>query len=100
MARAVRSLPTAKGVVLSMSSAAGRMTHHRPVAGRKCLVWTSLWLGPLLLLWGGFIVLSHQPGLVAITWGRWLFGWLVLLSYVMVCGPGSLRHSLPNKPVA
>ena len=57
-----------------------------PVAGRKCLVWTSLWLGPLLLVWGGFIVVSHQPGLGAITWERWLFGWLVLQSYVMVWG--------------
>ncbi len=74
MARAVRSLPTAERVVLSIPPT-GRMPSPGPVAGRKCLVWTSLWLGPLFLVWGGFIVLSHQPGLGALTWGRWLFGW-------------------------
>jgi hypothetical protein len=62
------------------------MTSYRPAANCNRPVWALLWFGPLLLAWGGLMVLSHQTSLWAIAWTSWLFGWLLLLSYVVVWG--------------
>ena len=85
MARAVRSLPTAKGVVLSIPPT-GRTPSPGPVAGRKCLVWTSLWLDPVLPnrapYFGQLAIPGHAPQTIyfasyaAVLWteciaGRW-----------------------------
>ena len=43
-----------------------------------------LWLGPIVLGWGGLIFLAYQKTEWAIVWTDRLFGWMILLTYVLL----------------
>lgn len=45
-----------------------------------------LWVGLILLGWGGFMVLARQTDIASITWTNRLYGWMIALTYVCLWG--------------
>lgn len=57
---------------------------------------TILLLAPILLGWSGLILLSHQTSEWAIGWTHRLFGWMILLTYVLLWGVAICLSSRPR----
>lgn len=54
--------------------------------GRSRTAWTIVWLGSLLLLWAGLSILAHQTTERAIWLTQWLFGFMIVITYVVLWG--------------